>query len=478
MKTMPYNLTIPTTTSIQTALLQSKALTKAHDKNSIALTTGKKVNTSYDNSTLFFKDMRLSERAQELNSVMDGLTNIVSMLSSTSDSLDTITNLLNHAKAAANSAMDGNNYLTMLTGKNFTVTPKESLSNLPGVNSGDEILLRTGDADKVESQFAIERDTTLADLNIVEGEEMKIKIGENDWITLTVTDETMKVTDFFGQIYEQTPSGIFDFDITDQKLTLFTKDRSPIMIEESSLTGAFGFDLSSTYKITIEENMTVSQLAEAFSDIEGISAAVNSKGHLEISSLYGEDLIIADLTGETADSFGLSGFDDGGTNTKKIYADQYNEFLKQINDIVKDSSFNGLNLLEGDSIRAIFNEKGSAMRTIHGVRLDTDSLGLQNAVADWQSDDDIQAALDEIQNAIYQVRQATSKFDSAQAMVQSRDSFLEIMSDTCLNGAAMLTEADLNEVSIELLVTNTQKELVNNVISITMDTNASVLSLF
>ena len=33
---------------------------------------------------------------------------------------------------------------------------------------------------------------TLADLDIVKGEEFKIKIGDNDWITLEVFDEDMK----------------------------------------------------------------------------------------------------------------------------------------------------------------------------------------------------------------------------------------------------------------------------------------------
>ena len=478
MKTMPYNLTIPTTTSIQTALQQSKTLTAVHDKNTVALTTGKRINTSYDNSPLYFKDMRLTERAQELNSILDGLTNIVSTISTAGSSLDTITNLLDHAKAAANSALDGANYLTRLTGGNYKLTPETLLSDLPNVHSGDEIMLRTGDADKIESQFVIERDDTLADLDIAVGEEMKIKIGENDWITLTVKDDTMKVSDFFGQLYTQLPSGTFDFDITDQKLTLSTMDRSPIVMEESSLTRAFGFDLSTTYKITIDDSLPVSELAKAFSDIEGISANVNSNGHLEISSIYGEDLIITDLTGKTAESFGLKGFDDGGSNTKKSYADQYNEFLKQINNVVAESNFNGLNLLEGDSIRAIFNEKGDAMRTINGVKMDTLSLGLSNAVGDWQNEEDIQNALNDLEHALYQAHQAASSFDQASAMIQSRDTFLNLLSETCLNGAAMLTEADLNEVSIELLAANTQKELVNNVISITMDTNASVLSLF
>ncbi|MBR1778257.1 MAG: hypothetical protein IJ752_06715 [Alphaproteobacteria bacterium] len=477
MKTMPYNLTIPTTSSIQTALQQSKMLTAVHDKDAVALTSGKKINSSYDNSTLFFKDMRLTERAQELNNVLDGLSNIVSTLNTTSRSIDSITDLLAQARAAANSAFDGQNYLARLSGKNCKVTMDKSLFDLPLVNAGDEILLRTGDADKIESQYVMDKETTLADLNIVLGEEMKVKIGENDWITLTVIDDTMKVTDFFGQIYEQTPSGHFQFDITDQKLTLSTTDRSPILLE-GSLAEAFGFDLSETHKITIGSNWTIGDLARAFSEIDGISATINTKGYFEVSSLYGDDLIIADLTGKTTDALGLEGYDDGGSNTMKTYADQYNELLKQINNIVADSSFNGLNLLEGDSIRAIFNEKGSSLRTVNGVKLDTVSMGLSEAAGDWQNKTDIQKALDDIENAFYQVKQATNKFDRASYMVQSRNTFLETMSDTCLSGAEKLTGADLNEVAVEILAAETQKELVNQVISITMDTNASVLSLF
>ena len=477
MKTMPYNLTIPTTSSIQTALQQSKTLTSVHDSNTVALTTGKRINSSYDNSMLFFKDMRLSEKAAELNSVLDGLSGIASTLNTTTNSIDAISDLLAQARAAANSAYDEANYLSRLSGGNFTVKTDTLLSDLPAVKAGDEILLRTGDADKMESQYVMERDATLADMGIETGAEMKIKIGDDDWITLTVIDDTMKVTDFLGQIYEQTPAERFQFDITNQKLTLSTTDRSSILID-GEMAEKLGFDLSSTHKITIGSDWTIQDLAFAFSDIDGISATVNSKGNFEVSSIYGDDLIIADLTGESSGSFGLEGCDDGGFNSKKSYADQYNELLKQINRAVSDSRYNGVNLLEGDLMRAIFNEKGTDLRIIKGVKLDTESMGMSDAVGDWQNKDDIQKALDDIDNAFYQIKQATNKFNRASMMVQSHDTYLESMSATCLNNAEKLTEADLNEAAMNILSAQTQKELVNQVISITMDSNASVLSLF
>lgn len=477
MKTMPYNLSIPTTSSILTSLSQSKALTSMHDKNSVALTTGKFVNTSYDNSTLYFKDMRLTERAEGLQSVLDGLSNIVSALDTTSKSIDAITDLLSQAKAAANSALDGQAYLSVLTGKNFTTRDAEKLSDLPNVKAGDEILLRTGDADKMESDILMDKDMTLADLNIVKGEELKIKAGGNDWVTLKVIDEDMKITDFFGQVSEQHQIENFSFKIKDQKLTLSTTDRSAIMLD-GDLAEVFGFDLSETHKITIEDDWTVHDLEQAFSKIDGISATVNSGGYFQVSSIYGDNLAIADLTGETAAAFGINGYDDGGTNTTKTYADMYNEILKQINDIVADSSFNGLNLLEGDSIRAVFDEKASSFRTVNGVKMDTDSLGLPSAFNDWKSEEDIQSAFDAIETAFALAQRASDKFERASYMVQSRETFLEAMSNTNLAGAEKLTGADLNAVSAELLAIETQKQLVNQVISITLEADSSVLSLF
>lgn len=477
MKTMPYNLSIPTTKTVTTALSQSKSLTAMHDKNTVALTTGKKVNSSYDNSILYCKDMRLSERADGLQSVMDGLSNIVSTLNATSKSIDAITDLLSLAKAAANSALDNRAYLATLTGKNFTTDSDEPLSKLPNINAGDEIVFRTGDADTVASDFVMNKDTTLKDLNIVKGEEMKIKVGDNDWVTLKVIDEDMKVTDFFGQVKEQGGVENFSFEIKDQKLTLTSTDRSPILMD-GALAEALGFDLSETYKITVQDGWMVYDLEQAFSEIDGISARVNPDGYFEVSSIYGDDLSIADLTGKTAKSFGFAGCDDGGMNTSKTYADRYNELLRQINNIVADSSYNGLNLLEGDTIRAIFDEKADSYRTVIGVKLDAQSLGLPEALNDWTDESDVQAAFDAIGRAFNLVQRAADKFERASAMVQSRETFLDALSGASALGAETLTGADLNEVSAELLAIETQKELVNQVISITLDIESSVLSLF
>ncbi len=55
---------------------------------------------------------------------------------------------------------------------------------------------------------------------------------------------------------------------------------------------------------------------------------------------------------------------------------QYNNTLKQIDTTAQDSSFNGINLLEGDTLNLTFDETGESTLAIQGVALNTAGLAL------------------------------------------------------------------------------------------------------
>lgn len=476
MKTSLYNLKFPLSASIQSALSQSKATTTVFDSRALALTTGKKINSPYDNSTLYFKDMRLTEQADNLNSILDGLSNNISTLKTATSSIERIRDLLARAKIAATAAGSGEKYPSELRSPS-SVSMEDRLSDISLTNPGDEIIVRTGDADKMESDYLIGRDKTLKDMGITVGEELKVKIGSDDWMPLVVRDEDMKVSDFIGQIQENAPNDNFRFDIKNQKLTLSTTDRSPIILQ-GDIAEKLGFDMSTTHKITIEEHWTINHLADAISKLdENLTAGLDTEGRLNISLSNGDDLMIADLTGEVASSFGIAGFDDTGLNVQKRYIDQYDEVLQQIDDAVRDSIYNGTNLLTGDSLRAVFDEAGKNTRTTKGVRMDVDSMGLIRDV-DWNDNENILEAVNKIEDALLSSQQTTQRFDQAIGAVQARDDYMNNMAGIWRSGAENLTGADLNEAGAELLAAQTQKELVNQIISITIEANSSLLSLF
>src|ERR1700720_1448206 len=55
---------------------------------------------------------------------------------------------------------------------------------------------------------------------------------------------------------------------------------------------------------------------------------------------------------------------------------QYNNVIQQITTTAQDSSFNGINLLNGDDLKLTFNETGKSTLTIQGTTFNASGLGL------------------------------------------------------------------------------------------------------
>ena len=68
--------------------------------------------------------------------------------------------------------------------------------------------------------------------------------------------------------------------------------------------------------------------------------------------------------------------DANAQNTRATLISQYNAVIDQIKTTAQDSSFNGVNLLNGDQLKLVFNETGKSTLTIQGVTFDPAGLGL------------------------------------------------------------------------------------------------------
>jgi flagellin len=69
------------------------------------LATGKRINTAFDNPTIFFKAAQMTGRANELNRVVDNIATASKTLEAANDSLTALTGLVNSAQSVANSAL-------------------------------------------------------------------------------------------------------------------------------------------------------------------------------------------------------------------------------------------------------------------------------------------------------------------------------------------------------------------------------------
>ncbi|MDP1165780.1 flagellin N-terminal helical domain-containing protein, partial [Klebsiella pneumoniae] len=68
------------------------------------LATGKKVNSALDNPTNFFTSQNLNSRANELSSLLDGISNATKTLEAADNGIKGITKLVESAQSTARQA--------------------------------------------------------------------------------------------------------------------------------------------------------------------------------------------------------------------------------------------------------------------------------------------------------------------------------------------------------------------------------------
>ena len=158
---------------------------------------------------------------------------------------------------------------------------------------------------------------------------------------------------------------------------------------------------------------------------------------------------------------------------------QYNDILSQIDQLAKDASYKGVNLLGGkeQTLKVVFNEDRSSSLTIQGVDGSASGLGMTEA-KDWSTNEAIDASITAVDGAISKLRNYASEFGNNYSVVQNREDFTENLINVLEEGADKLTLADMNEESANMLALQTRQQLAINSLSLASQAAQSVLSLF
>lgn len=241
----------------------------------------------------------------------------------------------------------------------------------------------------------------------------------------------------------------------------------------------FGFDEG--YTVTITDGMTVEQFRQAVDGLEGISADFDSKGHLVISGEQGDDMVLAD-SGSSNFIKSLLGDNvvsaTNGSNERAKYAEQFDGVLDQIDQLVQDTSYKGINLLNGDDLTVVFNESRTSTLELKGVTFNSTGLGFTTSEAEWKDNASIDKSLDQITKATSLLRAQASEFGQNLSTVQIREDFTENMINNLQTGADKLTLADMNEEAANMLALQTRQQLGVNSLSMASQAAQSVLQLF
>jgi len=158
---------------------------------------------------------------------------------------------------------------------------------------------------------------------------------------------------------------------------------------------------------------------------------------------------------------------------------QYNQILTQINTTAQDASFNGINLLNGDSLKLVFDETGKSTSTITGVTFNQTGLGLGKLTAgtDFIDNASTNNVLTSLNTASTTLRSQASAFGANLSIVQIRQDFNKNIINVLQTGSASLTLADSNEEAANSQALSTRQSIATSALSLANQAQQNVLQL-
>ena len=165
--------------------------------------------------------------------------------------------------------------------------------------------------------------------------------------------------------------------------------------------------------------------------------------------------------------------------TRSGLVDQYNNILAQIDTTSQDSSFNGVNLLNGDTLKLVFNETGKSTLSINGVTFNSAGLGLSNLVegTDFIDNGATNKVLTTLNAASSTLRSEASSLGSNLSIVEIRQDFSKNLINVLQTGSSNLTLADTNEEAANSQALSTRQSIAVSALSLANQSQQSVLQL-
>jgi flagellin len=170
--------------------------------------------------------------------------------------------------------------------------------------------------------------------------------------------------------------------------------------------------------------------------------------------------------------------DASATATRNNLVNQYNNILNQIDTTSQDASFNGVNLLSGDTLKLTFNETGKSTLSISGVNFNAAGLGLASlAAGDFKDNESVATVVGGLNTASGILRSQASAFGSNLSIVQIRQDFSKNLINVLQTGSSNLTLADTNEEAANSQALSTRQSIAVSALALANQSQQSVLQL-
>jgi flagellin len=495
--------------------LQSTASLLATTQNDLA--TGNKVNSALDNPTEFFTAQSLNNRASDISNLLDGIGNGVQVLQSANTGITSLQSLVASAQSIANQVLQspvGYTTKSNVTSNTITGATAQSLLNFVSTNvtgtvvkndnttsvaiGNTTLLSGTGGSSSNDLATGI----TTGDTLVVNGTTFTFiagsaSTGTNIGITDNVSDLLATIATATG-VSGSLSGGAITFTPTTAGLTLSgtALGKLGLTTQGDSLAGQTltitatggGTQTSLTFGLGTGQISTLNQLNTALA-ANNLQATITN-GQLNIVTTNDAASSTVGTLGGTSVSATGGAFngvsaaaapvaDPNSQTTRVSLVTQYNNVLQQINTTAQDASFNGVNLLNGDTLKLVFNETGKSTLSITGVTFNDAGLGLSSLTAgtDFLDNNSANKVLTALDNASTTLRSEASSLGSNLSIVQIRQDFNKNLINVLQTGASNLTLADTNEEAANSQALSTRQSIAVSALALANQSQASVLQL-
>ena len=516
--------------------LQSTASLLATTQNDLA--TGNSVNTALDNPTNFFTAQGLNNRASDIGNLLDSIGNGVQVLQAANTGITSLQSLVSSAQSIANQVLQSPVGYSTKSNVTSTAITGATANNLLGPGSNNTVTGSAKQNDNTTTAAAITAATKLvgtagtssddlataptngssftvngksitfstSQTSVTSDSSGNVTIGIGATSTLTVGDVLKAVDGITGASTAST--------INAGKLVLSTGTSQNLVIADGA-TGALGaLGLSAgttnvtppalqgqTLKIGATGGGTATSVTfgtgagqiSTLNDLNtalaanNLQASINATGQINIvtsNNAASSTIGTISTVGGTATAFsGLTAaapvLDPTSQATRASLVAQYNNVLQQINTTAQDSSFNGVNLLNGDTLKLVFNETGKSTLSITGVTFNTAGLGLSSLTsgADFLDNNSANSVLTQLSTASTTLRTEASSLGSNLSIVQVRQDFNKNLINVLQTGASNLTLADPNQEAANSQALSTRQSIAVSALALANQSQQSVLQL-
>jgi flagellin len=515
--------------------LQSTASLLATTQNDLA--TGNKVNSALDNPTEFFTAQGLNNRASDINNLLDGIGNGVQVLQAANTGITSLQSLVASAQSIANqvlqspvgystksnvtsAAITGATATNLLgSGTNATVSGTAVLNHLtvPVAITAATKLVSAANSDTLAatpadgSSFTVDGKSitfSTSQTTVTTDSSGNVTIGVGAGSTASIQTVLSAVDGITGATTASTVSGTGQLVLstgTSQNLVIAAGGTSalatfglaagttnvtpPALSGETLTIGATGggTPTSITFGTGPGQISTLNALNVALA-ANNLQAGISTTGQINIVTSNDAASSTIGTIGGTSTASGQAFVgalaaapvvDPNSQATRANLVAQYNNVLQQINTTSQDSSFNGINLLNGDTLKLVFNETGRSTLNITGVTFNDAGLGLSTLTAgtDFLDSSSANKALAALTAASTTLRSEASALGSNLSIVQIRQDFSKNLINVLQTGASNLTLADTNEEAANSQALSTRQSIAVSALALANQSQQSVLQL-